>query len=598
MTNTAPPTITVSDGVAHLRFPTDDYTLSFADLSRTKFGSLYSEVTARHQDLVLHVARFDLLNQREQEHFHQRCLSVNGTCADWQSRLQSAIPGLKTLVTTHDPTRTAYAWDEAVTVADFLLQEETEVQADVKDLVIPGCITLVAAPRASGKTLVAMFLGVGLATGGIFRGERLPQRRVVYVDRDNPPALIRKRLRWLGGQQVTGMKLLTRDKAAPLTDADAWAAFPADQYDVVIVDSIGAATEGVSEKEGKLTQQYLATLKDLARRGPAILALDNTNKAAANYRGRGEKGDAVDILYEARNITGWTPAQDGDWWEHLPDFGEHTWQQRASRRKGQAVMQIAFIPSKFRLGAEPEPFALEIDTRQEPWALADITDQIATAGERAAQDARQQERAKLEQASRALVNAMRQQPTGTPILKHEAETLLIGQGLTKRVARTLLEQGGNRDVSPDGQWVLRLIPGHPTGKAIGVYPPGEEDGGKRFYGDSFPHSDSGGASPPFADGSAPSGERSRSENGASLFAETSTNLSPPTGCSAAKGGEAHSVEISHDERGGDLSPLSTHTNAALPITPPCALCGGSNRWEDHGVQRCVVCSPPLAQEGV
>jgi len=30
---------------------------------------------------------------------------------------------------------------------------------------------------------------------------------------------------------------------------------------VLIIDSIGAATEGVSEKEGKQTQQYLATLK-------------------------------------------------------------------------------------------------------------------------------------------------------------------------------------------------------------------------------------------------------------------------------------------------------------------------------------------------
>ena len=79
--------------------------------------------------------------------------------------------------------------------------------------------------------------------------------------------------------------MFTRDKAPPLTDAQAWSAFPADQFDVVIVDSIGAAAEGVSEKEGKQTQQFLATLKGLAHRGPAILGLDNTNKAALNYRG-------------------------------------------------------------------------------------------------------------------------------------------------------------------------------------------------------------------------------------------------------------------------------------------------------------------------
>ncbi len=166
-------------------------------------------------------------------------------------------------------------WARAQTAADFLLQDDPDVPADARDLLVPGCITLVAAPRASGKSLVALYLAVALAHGGVFRGEQVPTRRVLLVDRDNPSALIRKRLRWLGAHQVTGLKVLTRDQAPPLTDAAAWAAFPVAAYDVVIVDSIGAATEGVSEKEGKQTQQYLATLKDLARRGPAVLALDN-----------------------------------------------------------------------------------------------------------------------------------------------------------------------------------------------------------------------------------------------------------------------------------------------------------------------------------
>ena len=238
---------------------------------------------------------------------------------------------------------------------------------------------------------------------------------------------------------------------------------------MVIIDSIGAATEGVSEKEGKQTQQYLATLKDLAHRGPAILALDNTTKAALNYRGRGEKGDAVDILYECRNITRWTPTSDGDWWEVLPDFGEHTWQQRASRHKGQAVLQLAFVASKFRSGMDPEPFVLEIDMRHEPWTLTDITAQIATAGKAAAQEARQAERQKIASAIETLVRAISERAAAPPMLKADAETLLRGMGLTRHAARTLLERGGNHDIHPEGRWVLRAIPDHPTGKAIGVY---------------------------------------------------------------------------------------------------------------------------------
>jgi hypothetical protein len=525
--------MTVTNGVASLTFPDDSYTLTFADLTRSKSGALVGLVTARHGAEVLHLARFDLLNQREQESFHQRCLAVNGTAADWQSRLQAAIPGLHTLVTTAwDPT-TDYGWAHATTAADFLLVEEAEVLADARDLVIPGCITLIAAPRSSGKTIIAEALGLALATGGLFRGERLPQRRVLLVDRDNPPALIRKRLRCLGGQAVTGLKLLTRDKAPPLTEADAWAACPAEEYDVIIVDSIGASTEGVSEKEGKLTQQYLATLKDLAHRGPAILALDNTNKAGQNYRGRGEKGDNVDILYECRNITGWTPTQAGDWWEDLPDFGEHTWQQRASRRKGQQVLRLAFIPSKFRLAVEPEPFALEIDTRQEPWTLRDVTDEVARAGEQAAQEARRESQAQLARAAAALVATIKEHPPDEPVLVREAEAVLMAHGLTKRVARTLLKEGGNRDIHTDGWWVFRPIPGA-RGNAMSVVIAGEEDHGTNIYGRKSATGNADIFSPICASGSTPSGTNRDARNISNAAGENDAVFVPQPGYDMAQ----------------------------------------------------------------
>jgi hypothetical protein len=385
--------------------------------------------------------------------YHGVARNLDKAVVAWRQAQQETPPTAGAPAT---PAPAGTVWDQAITIAAFCQQDEEEIPADARDLIIAGCITLIAAPRASGKTLVMYFLALALALGGTFRGEQLPKRRVLLVDRDNPPALSRKRFRLLGGDQVEGMKLLTRDKAPPLTDAAAWATFPVEQYAVVIIDSLSAATEGVSEKEGKETQQYLAVLKDLAQRGPAILVLDNTNKAAVSIRGRGEKTAAADIVYEARNITGWTPTQGGDWWESLPDGGEHAWQQRASRHKGQAVLRLAFVSTKFRGGADPAPFALEIDTRQEPWTLADITDEIATAGVEAAQEQSRQERYQLTQASAALVQALRQRAP-RPIYKREAELLLQTQGLTKRVAKMLLEVGGNRDLYPEGQWVLRAL---------------------------------------------------------------------------------------------------------------------------------------------
>jgi len=89
----------LTGGVATLRFPGDDYVLDFKDYLHTKTGGLVAVVTARHGETPLHTARLDLLDQRAQEVFAARCKAVNGTTADWQSRLQSGIPTLQQLTT-------------------------------------------------------------------------------------------------------------------------------------------------------------------------------------------------------------------------------------------------------------------------------------------------------------------------------------------------------------------------------------------------------------------------------------------------------------------------------------------------------------------
>jgi len=259
----------------------------------------------------------------------------------------------------------------------------------------------------------------------------------------------------------------------PLTDKEAWAQFPAEDYDVLIVDSLGAFTEGVSEKEGKQTQEFLATLKNLATRGLAILVLTNTNKAGISIRGRGEQSDAVDIVYEARNMTGWEPTGGPQWWESLPDAGEQAWQQNTTRRVHGGALRIGFVPTKFRLGMLPQPFVLEMDTTSTPWTMRDITTQITQEGIQAEQERRSAERAKLDAAAEALVEALRGRDSANPMLKREAEDFLQASGLKQKQARNALAFGYNKLVHPaEGLWELHEIPGR-RGSAIGVYRPGQ-----------------------------------------------------------------------------------------------------------------------------
>jgi hypothetical protein len=146
------------------------------------------------------------------------------------------------------------------------------------------------------------------------------------------------------------------------------------------------------------------------------------------------------------------------------------------------VVRLAFIPSKFRLGIEPDPFVVEIDTRPAYWTLQDVTEQLAQAGEQAAAEARHQERSTLQAAIDMLTRVLQERGAAHPLLKAEGAVLLQSYGLSRKQARTLLESGGNGAIYPEGSWVLRPIPDHPSGKAIGIYLVERDTHGKRFEG--------------------------------------------------------------------------------------------------------------------
>jgi AAA domain len=501
----AGPVITAPDGHWRGDWP-DGYAVIVKNYDASRPGIYRAELEVLYQETYLNTLTVDLLSSRAREEFSIAMGALNGiTPVVWDSRLGNLYRNLQV---TQAPMPAQAPWAQARTAKEFLLHEDQDLDATVTDFLVAGCITIASAPRGSGKSFVALFLGVALAQGGIFRMERLARQRVLLVDRDNPQDLVRKRLRSLGAADLTTLKVLTRESAPPLTDKAAWATFPAEDYDVLIVDSLGAFTEGVSEKEGKQTQEFLATLKNLAARGLAILALANTNKAGTNIRGRGEQSDAVDIVYEARNLTGWQPDDGPLWWESLPEAGEHAWQHNTTRRMNAKTLRIGFVPTKFRLATTPAPFVLEMDTTTTPWSMTDVTAQITHEGTQAIQAQRSAERQKLDAAALALAAELRKHIHTAPMLKKEAETFLCEQGRLKvRQARNLLENGYNRDVHHEGLWVLREIAGqrgHPIGVYLAEHDPRARAGGGRehvrnndnsgtpheIYGEQKPISDS------------------------------------------------------------------------------------------------------------
>jgi hypothetical protein len=357
-------------------------------------------------------------------------------------------------------------WRHIKDAPTFLAEPQPEFEGLAKDLLAPGAITMLAAPRGLGKTHLAHAVGVALATGGIFRGERVKAVKVLLLDRDNPEYLIRQRLQAWGAATAKNLHILTRQHAPSLKKQDAWAQFPVKGYQALIVDAVGSFTEGITEKEGRQTTEVLATIVDSARKDLAILLLQNATKDGLNFKGREEWADRVDVIFEQRDATDFVPSLKRPWWEELPEAHEGAWAARAARRKGRTDFRLAFIPSKYRLGPEPDPFCIELTLcPNDPWTVEDVTHKLQQAGERAKAQAEQEQAQKCEEAAQALAELVRdRQKADKPLGKTEAESFLCEvYDLKRQEARDLITAQKNV------LWTMIPLP-HVRGKPVALFP--------------------------------------------------------------------------------------------------------------------------------
>lgn len=327
-------------------------------------------------------------------------------------------------------TRSVNPW-AAESMTEFLADDGAEVEPLEEPLLYPETITEIFSPRGIGKSVFAMHVAIALARKG---------KRVLCVDRDNPRRVIRERLRaWGAHERLANLKIISREKCPPLTRADLWALFPYNAYDVVILDSFDSMAEGVGEQDSAKPSRAIAPILDIARRenGPAVLVLGNCVKSARHSRGSGVVEDRADIVFEVRDATDFHPAGSKPWVEELPAQGASDWVSRSARRKLRQQFRLAFICSKFRLGEEPEPFILEINTVTEPWSLRDVTNEV----DREGAEARERRVKEKADATRAAMEALRveivrrEQAGEADILKTQAEDFLARQGLKRKTAR-------------------------------------------------------------------------------------------------------------------------------------------------------------------
>ena len=347
-------------------------------------------------------------------------------------------------------------WSVARTATSFLAETEGVVDfldADMDRLLALGSITEIFSPRGLCKTHYAHWLAVRLEQAG---------KRVLLVDRDNSRRELKRRLRCWGADGCENLKVLTRDVAPALTDSTSWSQFPIEGYDVVIIDSLDSSAEGVGEQDSARPSRAIAAILNVARHkeGPAVLVLGNVIKSGAHSRGSGVVEDRADIVFEVRDATNLQPTGTKAWWEELPPAGADAWASRATRRHKRDKYRLAFVPSKFRIGEEPDPFCVELDLSTEPWAMRNVTSDLIAAGDAAQQAAEKDREAKRQLAVRALRDVI----ATKPVLLGQAVKLLQAHGLSRDTARQIVDQGTG--------WALE--PGVGKGNPIVLVPCGEK----------------------------------------------------------------------------------------------------------------------------
>ncbi|MGH9795764.1 MAG: AAA family ATPase [Candidatus Acidiferrales bacterium] len=170
----------------------------------------------------------------------------------------------------------------------------------VEGMVPRGGITLIAGESGTGKTWLAMLMARAVASGGLFLGRPCQQAPVLYLDRENPAALLRQRSELLGLNQTTDGFHLWGGWLAdppPLIGDLRLLEIARAHRPLIVFDSLIRFHEQ-DENSATAMATVMNELKRLAFTGSSVLLLHHKPKGeASQYRGSSDIRAAVDVAF-------------------------------------------------------------------------------------------------------------------------------------------------------------------------------------------------------------------------------------------------------------------------------------------------------------
>jgi hypothetical protein len=250
-------------------------------------------------------------------------------------------------------------WDAAEPVASFLDEPHTSGFLE-RRLMARRCLIEILFPSSLVRTLFANGLAVRLACSGM---------RVLLLDGRNSREAVKAHVQASGATpDLEALKIVSQENCPLMMSATAWAQLPHTSYDIAIIDSINSVVEGIGEDGFVEPSRAIAPLFDICNRegGPAVLVLCDASWSAAHSPRLIE--NSADLVFTVSDATGFTPSGMEPWWQEVPAL-----EFKASQAGERRTYCLAFTPSSYRIGEQPEPFVMEVDLTGEPWGLRDVT---------------------------------------------------------------------------------------------------------------------------------------------------------------------------------------------------------------------------------
>ncbi|HEY6903144.1 MAG TPA: AAA family ATPase [Candidatus Acidoferrales bacterium] len=190
-------------------------------------------------------------------------------------------------------------WEE---IPDVFSLHAPATEWMIEGILPRASVTLLAGEPGSYKTWLALALLRGVASGGMFLARKCVQASVLYLDRENPLAVMRERLAVLG---------IDSSAAA---DSRIWGGWLADappgigdvrlleiareRRPLIVFDSLIRFHAAVDENSATAMAMVMADLRALANAGATVVVLHHKPKSeSSHYRGSSDIAGGVDTAW-------------------------------------------------------------------------------------------------------------------------------------------------------------------------------------------------------------------------------------------------------------------------------------------------------------